>query len=256
MAIDSVLLNVADLEKSIDFYTRFLDAELVEQNSKSALLDAVTAKIKLVRLDDPERSTWIPDDLQRGFRHIGFKVSDLHNRVAKLKAADVPFHLEPIHAEGDVLITFFFDPDGTLVEMVEGPLRYHEVYDSEAVDADWGIGSPDRPRFDHVAETVADAHITHEYYASRGYTLMGGIHQPSDSRGFEITYLRGGDSSIEVFEFGVPTIARSPQQEEAGFLAMELGGLSETSQDDESTGMALVTDPDGLAHTTGGSRNE
>lgn len=249
MAITSVLINVADVQRSVDFYTRHLGVVPVEVTADGAVLDAVTATITLSRIEAPADSTWIADDLQAGFRHVGFKVSDLDERVARLREDAVRFQLEPIHAEGDVRITFFYDPDGTLLELVEGPLQYHEVYDRDAVDADWGLGDPDRPRFDHVAETVHDAHAAHGFFEGLGFTLMGGIHQPSDPRGFEITYLRGGDSSIEIFEFGAAELSRrAPQVDAPGFAAVELTGETPDVAVEVSSGgdRTLVADPDGL----------
>jgi catechol 2,3-dioxygenase-like lactoylglutathione lyase family enzyme len=254
VAITSVLINVADIDRSVDFYTRFLGLVPVEVTTDGAVLDGVTATVRLVRLDEPAESTWVADDLQAGFRHIGFKVSDLDERVQALRDAGVPFQLEPIHAEGDVRITFFYDPDGTLLELVEGPLQYHEVYDRAEVDKDWGLGVPDRPRFDHVAETVENVHATHEYFGSLGYTLMGGIHQPSDPRGFEITYLHGGDSSIEIFEFGAAEkTARAPQLDAPGFVAVQLEGEppAAASAVGEAHGYRLYVDPDGLVQAIG-----
>lgn len=251
MAIASVVINVADIPRSIEFYTRFLGAEVLEASDRAARLDVVTATIRLELVDSPIDSTWIADDLQAGFRHIGFKVSDLQKRVALLQEAGVPFQLEPIHAEGDVWITFFYDPDGTLVELVEGPLQYHEVFDQASVDQDWGLGDPDRPRFDHVAETVADAQAAHEYFGELGYTLMGGIHQPSDDRGFEITYLRSGDSSLEIFEFGKAEVAlREPQTAALGFAAVEFEGGKPTSarELDADGTRRLFVDRDLLVH--------
>jgi catechol 2,3-dioxygenase-like lactoylglutathione lyase family enzyme len=254
VAITSVLINVADIDRSVDFYSRFLGLVPRDVTREGAVLDAVTATVRLVRLGEPRATTWIPDDLQAGFRHIGFKVSDLDERVRALQDAGVPFQLEPIHAEGDVRITFFYDPDGTLLELVEGPLQYHEVYDRGAVDSDWGLGTPDRPRFDHVAETVDDAHATHEYFGELGYALMGGIHQPSDPRGFEITYLRGGDSSIEIFEFSAAEkTARAPQLDAPGFVAVELEGEAPAGARPvgEAHGHRLYADPDGLVQAIG-----
>lgn len=254
MAITSVLINVEDIERSVAFYTRLLGVVPVEVSDDGAILDAVTAEIRLTRIEKPARSTWVGDDLQAGFRHVGFKVSDLDARVEALHAAEVPFHLEPIHAEGGVRITFFYDPDGTLLELVEGPLQYHEVYDREAVDSDWGLGDPDRPRFDHVAESVADADATHEHFASLGFTLMGGIHQPSDPRGFEITYLRDGDSSIEIFEFRETGVQpRDPQIDAPGFAAVALAGEPSATLTPigEGLGHRLYIDADNLVHAFG-----
>jgi catechol 2,3-dioxygenase-like lactoylglutathione lyase family enzyme len=250
LAIESVLLNVTDIPRSVEFYRRHLDAVVVESGDERAVLDLATARLELTRVDAPAASTWVGDDLQRGFRHVGFKVSDLDARVAALHEAGVPFHLEPIHAEGDVRITFFFDPDGTLLELVEGPLQYHEVYDREAVEQDWGLGDPDRPRFDHVAETVADLDATTDHYAKLGYLVMSGIHQPSDDRGFEITFLRDGDSSLEIFTYDRAEKAeRAPQLDAAGFVAVGFGGgTAPGTSVGETAGRTVYTDPDGLLY--------
>ena len=231
MAIRSILINVADVTKSVEFYTRFLNLEPVEVTADGAVLDAVTATVRL--------------------RHVGFKVSDLDRRVAELHEADVPFHLEPIHAEGDVRLTFFYDPDGTLVELVEGPLRYHEVYDRDAVDRDWGLGTPTRPRFDHVGETVADVRSTQDYFEELGYRLMAGIHQPNDERGFEINFLRDGDSSLEIFTFDrAEKLSREPQITAPGFAAVEFEGTvpGQAVAVGSAFGTELYADPDGLVH--------
>lgn len=251
MAIESVLLNVTDIARSVEFYRRFLDARVVESGEDSAELDLVTARLLLTRVDAPTASTWVGDDLQRGFRHVGFKVSDLDARVDALHEAGVPFHLEPIHAEGDVRITFFYDPDGTLLELVEGPLQYHEVYDREAVEQDWGLGDPDRPRFDHVAETVDDLEATKEHYGKLGYRLMSGIHQPSDDRGFEINFLRHGDSSLEIFTYErAEKSKRDPQLDAPGFVAVGFGAESAPGAPvGTAAGHEVYTGPDGLLYT-------
>lgn len=254
MAIRSILINVADVRRSVDFYTRFLDVEVVEQSDEGAVLDAVTATLRLARLtpEGAAPSTFVADDLQTGFRHIGFKVADIDARAAALREAGVPFHLEPLDAEGGVRLTFFYDPDGTMVEMVEGPLQYHEVYDRDAVERDWGLGTPTRPRFDHVGETVADLAVTQDYYSRLGYRRMAGIHQPGDDRGFEITFLRDGDSSLELFTFErAEKHRRTPQLDAPGFLAVELeGGSAPEGAVPVGTafGTELVADPDGLVH--------
>lgn len=250
MAIESVLLNVTDIARSVEFYRRHLDAVVLESDDDSAVLDLVTARLLLTRVDAPAASTWVGDDLQRGFRHVGFKVSDLDARVDALHDAGVPFHLEPINAEGDVRITFFYDPDGTLLELVEGPLQYHEVYDRDAVEQDWGLGDPDRPRFDHVAETVEDLEATKEHYAGLGYSLMSGIHQPSDDRGFEINFLRHGDSSLEIFTYEkAEKAARAPQLDAAGFVAVGFGAEAAPGTPvGTAAGREVYTGPDGLLY--------
>lgn len=251
MPIRSVLINVIDLDTSIDFYARFLDLPVVERDGTSAVLDAVTATLRLTQVPQGSASSFVADDLQAGFRHIGFKVSDLRERADALRAAAVPFHLEPLHAEGDVDLTFFYDPDGTLLELVEGALQYHEVYDQAGVEADWGLGDPARPRFDHVAETVTDLQRTQEYYGHLGFTRIAGIHQPDDTRGFEIDFLRDGDAALEIFTFSEEKTHRGPETGAPGFVAVEFAGATPPNATPAGTahGFPLVTDPDGLVHT-------
>jgi catechol 2,3-dioxygenase-like lactoylglutathione lyase family enzyme len=245
--IRSVLINVVDLQVSVDFYQRYLGGELVgEPDDSGAVLDFETGTIQLRTLTAPVPSTWIADDLQAGFRHLGFKVSDLEERVAALKKGGVRFHLDPLDAEGGVRIAFFFDPDGTLLELVEGPLQYHEVFDREAVEADWALGSPTRPRLDHVAETVADLEKTEATYGAFGWTNMGGIHQPNDARGFEIAYLRSGDTSLEVFTYSrAPLVTREPQHNAPGFFAMDIGTGTVVPHASGSNA-SVIADGDGL----------
>jgi catechol 2,3-dioxygenase-like lactoylglutathione lyase family enzyme len=250
VSIGSVLINVVDVQKSVDFYQQNLGGQLVgEHDSDGAILDFVVGTVELRRIEPGAVSTWIPDDLQLGFRHLGFKVSNLDGRVAALKAAGVPFHLDPIDAEGGVRLAFFFDPDGTLLEYVEGPLQYHEVFDRDAVDADWGLGEPDRPRLDHVAETVEDLDRTVDEYRELGWSLMSGIHQAGDARGFEIAYLRSGDTSLEVFTFSKAELQRrAPQLDAPGFLAVELDGSDASPEvvGHLAAGLDIAVDADGL----------
>jgi len=129
MPIQNVIINSTDVARSVDFYTRFLGAEVIgTAMTEHAVLDVVTATIEL-RAVDPATSTWVPDDLQLGFRHVGFKVEAVDPRAAVLKDAGVPFHLDPLDAEGGVRICFFYDPDGTLLELVQGDLQYAAVLD-------------------------------------------------------------------------------------------------------------------------------
>ncbi|WP_298460742.1 VOC family protein [uncultured Cellulomonas sp.] len=258
MAIRSVLLHAADVRRSAAFYVTHLGLEPVEVTDDGAVLDAVTARLRIARLDPAagaEPSTFVPDDLQRGFRHIGFKVADLDVRAARLRAAGVPFHLEPLDAEGEVRLTFVLDPDGTMVELVEGPLRYHEVHDRGLVERDWALGTPERPRFDHVGETVADLAVTQDYFARLGYRTMAGIHQPGDDRGFEITFLRDGDSSLEIFTFDrAEKVSRTPQLSAPGFVAVELDGHAPEGAQPVGSAFEteLISDPDGLVHAVTG----
>ena len=226
MPIQNVVLNVADIDRSVDFYTKFLEAEVVgEPTATGAVLDLVTATVELRAVGvDPATSTWVPDDLQRGFRHVGFKVEAVDPRAAVLKSADVPFHLDPLDAEGGVRICFFFDPDGTLLELVQGDLQYATVLDADEVERERALGVPERPRLDHVAVTVDDRRRSEAFFRERfGFSFLGTIEQPHDPRGFSIGYFRSGTTVLEVFTYRSDTETRAPQLDAPGFAHATLG---------------------------------
>lgn len=252
MPIERILINVADVARSIEFYSTYLDARVVgEATDSSATLDVVTAVIELARLDDVQPSTWKGDDLQKGFRHVGFKVENVDARVAKLKENGVPFHLDPLDAEGGVRISFFFDPDGTLLEFVQGDLQYHSIADTAGVAAERALGIPDRPRFDHIAVTVEDLAATEGFYADLGFGNIGTIEQPADARGFRIDYLKGGDSVLEIFTYRAGKESRSPRLDSPGFVAAGLTSASLGSPVGTWNGYEITEDRDGFTLAIG-----
>jgi catechol 2,3-dioxygenase-like lactoylglutathione lyase family enzyme len=252
MPIQNVIINSTDVQRSVDFYTKFLEAELVgEPTADRAVLDLVTATLEL-RAVGPGTSTWVPDDLQLGFRHIGFKVDRVDPRADVLKNAGVPFHLDPLDAEGGVRICFLHDPDGTLLELVEGDLQYASVLDPAGVAAERALGTPERPRFDHVAVTVHDRAATEAFYRPLGFSFLGTIEQPHDPRGFSIGYLKSGDTVLEVFTFQAEKVGREPQTDVPGFAYAELAGDRPADATAVTTvaGTEVLADPNGFVFAT------
>jgi catechol 2,3-dioxygenase-like lactoylglutathione lyase family enzyme len=252
MPIANILINVDDVQRSVDFYVTHLGAEVVgDVTADWADVDFVTATVRLSRVVEAEASTWIPDDLQKGFRHVGFKVAAVDPLVARLDSAGVEFHLRPIDAEGDVRIAFFFDPDGTLLELVEGDLNYHDVISEDGVARERSLGTPTRPRFDHIGVTAASLPAIRDRYLPFGFDLIGSIHQVNDPRGFEINYLKGGDTVLEVFTFTAATSYRPPQLDALGFSSIALSGAMAPAGVGApiglgSDGRTLYADADGL----------
>jgi catechol 2,3-dioxygenase-like lactoylglutathione lyase family enzyme len=251
MPIKNVVVNCTDVQRSIEYYAKFLELPVIgEPTAERAVLDAVTATIELRAVGNGrELSSWVGDDLQKGFRHIGFKVDRLDERAAVLKAAGVEFTLDPLDAEGAVRICFFYDPDGTLLEMIHGDLQYAAVLDEDGVAKERALGVPQRPRFDHVAITIDDRERTSAYYDEHyGFSFIGTIEQPHDDRGFSIGYLKGGDTVLEVFTYEVDKTDREPQLDVAGFAYAELAGDPPTDLAEQTApdGTAVYVDPDGF----------
>ncbi|WP_114855423.1 VOC family protein [Brachybacterium sp. YJGR34] len=248
MSIRSITLNVRDIATSRAFYEKYLAAQVLEETAEYALLDVVTATIRLRKVNGSEFSSWQADDLRRGFRHIGFKVADTDRLFADVEADGVPVHLAPLDAEGGVRIAFFYDPDGTLLEFVQGDLHYHHVADQELVDAEYALGVPERPRFDHIAETVENFESTQTFYDRLGFRHHGSIVQASDPRGFQIRFLKNDDSVLEIFTYEATTSPTRQVQDAPGFADVVLSGAEVwpppgAATDDDGA----VADPDGLA---------
>ncbi|TDD21671.1 hypothetical protein E1218_20590 [Kribbella turkmenica] len=256
MPIKNVVVNCTDVQRSVEYYTKFLELPVVsEPTPDRAVLDAVSTTIELRAVArGREQSTWVGDDLQKGFRHIGFKVDRLDERAEVLKAAGVEFTLDPLDAEGAVRICFFYDPDGTLLEMIQGDLQYAAVLDQDGVARERALGVPRRPRFDHVAVTVEDRERTSAYYAEHhGFSFIGTIEQPHDQRGFSIGYLKGGDTVLEIFTYETEKSARAPQLDVAGFAYAELEGKPPTAFGKlvSPDGTTVYVDPDGFVFAVG-----
>jgi catechol 2,3-dioxygenase-like lactoylglutathione lyase family enzyme len=228
-----VTLNVSDLDRSLDFYTRLLDLTRVPApgtDGREAWISAGPTVLRLHEVPDGRAPGWVGDDLQKGFRHIGLKVVDLDARVARLHDEGVRFHLEPLDAAGGVRIAFFYDPDGVLLEFIQGDLQYDVVGDEALVAAERALPVPATPRFDHVAVTVDGLQDTIDQYAAAGFGVAGRLFQPQDPRGFEITYLHAGGTVLEVFTYAVPK-QDSPWRPDADLLGFRAVGLTDPDPD-------------------------
>ena len=251
--ITAVDLVVRDLDRSLAFYTEHLglppatvsdgtvsDGTASETDSRTAVLDAGPAVLRLREDRDAADSGWVPDDLQKGFRHIGFTVSDIDARAARLHEHGVQFRLEPKDAYGGVRIAFFFDPDGVLLEFVQGHLTHDRVQDQGLVDASRAAPPPVTPTFDHVAMTVSDLDTTVRNYAdSLGFGAAGQLIRDDDPRGFVITYLHAGRTVLEVFTYTEPKLD-SPWRAEPPTVGFRDVSFTTTSEG------SLVLDPDGF----------
>lgn len=244
--IDVVELTVRDLDRSVDFYSRHLDLAQIPapqgadpDGRRCSWLAAGPAVLRLTEAGAAGRpSAWRPDDLQPGFRHIGFKVSDLDERAAGLRDAGTVFHKDPKDVPGQVRITFFFDPDGVLLEFVQGPLVYDVVEDEELVRREHARPAPLTPRFDHVAVTVADPARTASLLGDGlGFGLAGRLERADDPRGFRIDYLHAGDTVLELFSWDVPTAA-APDDQGPDVLGFTAVGVAD--DDPEALARSLV----------------
>ncbi|GAB4561457.1 MAG: hypothetical protein Kow0047_08820 [Anaerolineae bacterium] len=212
-----VTITVSDVDRSLAFYRDLLGfpvlGRLYYRNPVGLVIDFLDigngAILEIFSFTNaPTKPTeWIPDDLQVGLRHIAFQVENVDATAARLREAGVPFVVEPMDATGGVRIAFFTDPDGTLLEIIQGELQYTRPGQPPTPVSD-APGAPPGSElcFTHVAMTVSDLSRSLAFYQGLlGFPLLGQLEIP-DERGFLISYLQMGHSVLELFSFDVPTI--------------------------------------------------
>ncbi len=139
--IHHTCLTVSDLERSIDFYHRFLDAEVVWDSQAVGLdlsgpmADAVTGcpgtSQRVVYLqaggDLFELMTFTPSGKPQGGNktsdigspHVCFLTDDIDGLYEKLAANGVRLHCPPQDL-GETRLFYFRDPDGIVLEAMGG----------------------------------------------------------------------------------------------------------------------------------------
>ncbi len=126
--IHHVCISVSDIEKSTQFYRYFGFEEVADYTAEDG-----SFRIKHLKLGDfiielfwfsdhtpaVRKDLW--DDLKTGgYRHIAFKVEDIHEILEKLKKDKVADTKTQVN-KGRTGILYFFirDPDGNFVEIVQ-----------------------------------------------------------------------------------------------------------------------------------------
>ncbi len=119
MRLEHVNLTVADLERSIRFYSELLGWRVRWQGTTTSGRPAAHVGTDDVYLALFEGSGKPPawDYGAVGFNHLGFVVDDLAAAKARLAALDAPVHSEQAYDPGDHL--YFTDPDGYEVELTQ-----------------------------------------------------------------------------------------------------------------------------------------
>lgn len=137
--IEHIGLSVSDLDKSIDFYCKYLNCEVIRilNANTGPLLEKVTgmsgsiARIahlksgpcmfELFEYIAPSGRV-IPDDhkqADKGFIHAGFRSSDVRSDYKRLINEGVMFISEPVEFRNDVWICYFYGPDNEVCELRE-----------------------------------------------------------------------------------------------------------------------------------------
>lgn len=116
------------MDRSIDFYTRFLGLKLLRRHAipqnkaEIAFLQAPEGKgsqLELTFYQDQTKFNQAEYD-DRVFDHLAFVIKDMEATISMMRKENVtitdePFRLSPTGS----LIAFIEDPDGVLIELVE-----------------------------------------------------------------------------------------------------------------------------------------
>ena len=114
-------IKSADIDRSLDFYTRIMGLEILER------IDLVGRRFYFIGNDNTrieiEQSNpgdeMINVDTGYGLYHLAFAVEDLEALAARLKAESVKFIMEPMQLRADRKIAFIEDPDGVRIQLIE-----------------------------------------------------------------------------------------------------------------------------------------
>ena len=146
--IDHINIVVADLTRSVKFYTEVLGFKkthnvhmkgdwietIVGLRGVEGLVAFVEApsggsRIELLQYVAPA-GVVLPENSRantHGLRHIAFRVDDIASMAARLRAAGVTLFSDPVRVPGGVVkfaagektLLYFLDPDGVIVELAE-----------------------------------------------------------------------------------------------------------------------------------------
>jgi len=132
-------ISTPDLDNCVRFYTETIGGEVAWEfgwERGTAAADAITGldnsacRAAMLKIGDtflevfefsspPQPEREYPRPVHRhGITHICLEVSDIRGEYARLRAAGMVFHCEPMEQDGSTLV-YGRDPDGNVVELIE-----------------------------------------------------------------------------------------------------------------------------------------
>jgi lactoylglutathione lyase len=128
MQILHTMLRVADLEKSLEFYTHFMGMNLLKHKEYPSGRFTLAFVGYQSEYKDGDRSTieltynWDTNSYDHGdaFGHIAIAVDDVSVFVKKCHESGVEVTTEPKSlVEGATIFAFIKDPDGYKIELIQ-----------------------------------------------------------------------------------------------------------------------------------------
>ncbi len=125
VGIDHVAINVIDLKRSLEFYTKVLGLKITEREySKPGIeyfLDCGGSLVGLIQGKGEEKH--LLQDQGMGGNHLAFRVStkDFDQAIEELKTQKVPITFSKKREKS--WSVYFLDPDGNKLEITAWPLE-------------------------------------------------------------------------------------------------------------------------------------
>ena len=122
--IDHVAVVTADVERAAKFYTEVLGfsetCRLETAHSGTIIFVSLNGcQVELFGRGKPVSRKETLNEI--GYKHITLLVDSVDEEYARLRAAGVPFYMEPTTAESGLRLAFFRDPDGNAIELLQRP---------------------------------------------------------------------------------------------------------------------------------------
>ncbi len=131
--LDHVAVTVTDLDRALAFYQGVMGFRLLghidfpndSRGRTLTHLDTGRGVLELVSFaSDPAGAAPAVEDTRAGMQHLALRVTGLDAIAARLKEAGVTFTREPVTTANGARVAFFRDPDGMLIELIEGDLIF------------------------------------------------------------------------------------------------------------------------------------
>ncbi len=121
-ALEHVSIRCRDMEASIEFYRRFLDAEVLfrrrlPDGKRITYLGLGEGMLELMELGDAEEAQ--DPQTHLGVHHIGLKVDDLDATYRALKEKGAQFLGEPFEPTAGIKLVFMKEPNGAIIELAQ-----------------------------------------------------------------------------------------------------------------------------------------
>jgi|DewCreStandDraft_2_1066082.scaffolds.fasta_scaffold00024_86 catechol 2,3-dioxygenase-like lactoylglutathione lyase family enzyme len=117
MRMHHIAITTADMEASIDFYTRHLHLKVVARYPSATFLsDGHGMHLELL-----PRPPDTPAEEGTVVNHLAFLVDDVAAEAARLREAGIHFHTGPLTAANGAVIANCRAPEGTVIQLWQAP---------------------------------------------------------------------------------------------------------------------------------------